>query len=72
MALVLGEDDGLADTVATFDLDAVLHQVGDDAIDRILVEQPLVDLGGFDAVGDFVLSPFQHVPLVFFLLAESS
>ena len=42
----------------------------DHVVDRVLVEQPLVDLGGFDAVGDFVLAPFQHVPLVFFLLAQ--
>ena len=70
MGLVLGEDDGLAEPVAAFDLETVLHQVGDDVIDGILVEQPFVDLGGIDAVGDFVLAPFQHVPLVFFFLGE--
>ena len=40
MALVLGEDDGFADPVAAFDLDPVLHQMCDDVIDGIFVEEP--------------------------------
>ena len=70
VVLIFGEDDGFAEPVAAFDLDAVLHQMSDDEVDRIGIEQPLVDLGCLDSVGDLVLAPFQHVPLVFFVLAQ--
>ena len=33
------------------------HQVREHLVDRVLVEQPLVDLGGLDAVGDLPSSP---------------
>lgn len=70
MRLVLGEDDGLAEPITTFDLESVGHQMRDDEIDGVGVEEPLVDLRGIDAVGDLLFAPFQHVPAVFLFIAE--
>ena len=69
MVVVLGEDDGLAQPVAACDLLAVGHQVLKHLVDRVRVEQPLVDRCGFDLVRDrAVLVPFQRVPLLLFFI----
>ena len=43
VVLVLGEDDGLAQPVAARHLQPVGHQVRQHLVDRVVVEQPLVD-----------------------------
>ena len=63
VVVVLGEDDGLAQAVATGHLPAMGHQGGQHLVDRVLVEQPLVERLGIDLVGRAaVLVPFQLVP----------
>ena len=49
--LVLGEDDGLAQPVATGHLQAARHQVLQHLVHGVLVEEPLVDGLGLDPVG---------------------
>ena len=69
--LVLGEDDRLAQPVAAGDLQAARHQVLQHLVDGVLVEEPLVDRLGLDAVGHVaVLVPLQRVPLVLLLFGE--
>ena len=63
VVVVLGEDDGLAQAVATGHLPAMGHQGGQHLVDRVLVEQPLVERLGIDLVGRVaVFAPFKLVP----------
>ena len=71
VVLVLGEQDRLAEPVAAGDRQAPRHQVLQDLVHRVLVEQPLVDRLGLHAVGDVaVLVPLQRVPLVLLLFGQ--
>jgi hypothetical protein len=73
VALVLGEDDRLAQPVAAGDLEPVRHQVLEHLVDGVLVEQPLVDrrgLDGWSGTPSSVLVPFQRVPLVLLLFGQ--
>ena len=69
MGVVLGEDDRLADLVAVVDLDAVGHENVQHFTDRILVEDPLVERGGGDALRQLAVLIFKGVlvDLLFFL-----
>ena len=55
MALVLGKDDGLADAVAARNLDATLHQVLQNRVHSVGVEDELVQLFGRDEGGQGVV-----------------
>ena len=69
--LVLGEYDRLAEPVAGGDLLAVGHQMLEDLVDGISVEEPPVDGGGVHAVGDLaVLVPLKLVPLVLLVFRQ--
>jgi hypothetical protein len=69
--LVLGEDDRLAEPVAARHLLAPRHQVLQHLVDGVLVEQPLVDRLGLDAVGNVaVVVPLQRVPLLLLLVGQ--
>ena len=55
VAVVLGEDDGLAQFFAVVDFEAVGHQQVEGFADGILVEEPFVEGGGLDAFGQFAV-----------------
>ena len=48
MAVILGEDNGLAQLLAVVDFQSVGHQQVQGQPDGILVEQPLIEGGGLD------------------------
>ena len=56
MAVVLREDDGLAELVAVVDFQPVFHQDVQDFPNGVFVEQPLVQRGGRD--------PFRQLPVL--------
>ena len=67
--LVLGKEDGLAEPIASGDLQTARHQVREDLVDRVFIEQPLVDGLGLHSIGDVpFFVPLERVPLVFVLL----
>lgn len=69
--LILGEDDRLAETVAARHCLPARHQVREHLVDRVLVEEPLVDRRRFHPVWRaFVLVPLERVPLLLFFLGE--
>ncbi|WP_335991036.1 hypothetical protein [Glycomyces sp. MUSA5-2] len=71
VVLVAREDDGLAKPFAAVDLDAVLLERLECLVDRVLVEEVLVDGFSLDAVGDGALRvPFELAPLVPLFLGE--
>ena len=51
VAVVLGEDDGLAQLLPVVDLQAIGHQQVQGQTDGVLVEQPLVEGGGLNPLG---------------------
>ena len=51
VAVVLGEDDGLAQLLPVVDLQSVGHQQVQGQTDGVLVEQPLVEGGGLNPLG---------------------
>ena len=71
VVVVLGEDDRLAEPVAVRDLQPMRHQMLEHLVDGVGVEQPLVDRGGIDLVGDVaVFVPLDRVPLFLFLVGQ--
>ena len=72
--VVAGEDDGLSEPVATFDLVTVLHEVLERLVHGVLVEQPVVDCRGVDPLGDGfglgLVTPVQALPLLLLLFRE--
>ena len=59
------------ETVAAGHFLAARHEMRQDLVYRVLVEEPLVDGLGFDAVGHFpVFAPFLCIPLFFLFLRE--
>ena len=71
VVLVLGEQDGLAEPVAAGHRQTPGHEVFQDLVHRVLVEQPLVDRLGLHAIGDVtVFVPLQRVPLILVLFGQ--
>ena len=71
MRLILGENDGLAQTVATGNGQATGHQVRQHLVHGVLVEQPLVDGFGRHLFWNIAfLVPFQRIPLIFLLFRQ--
>jgi hypothetical protein len=69
--LVLREDNRLAESVAAGHANAARHEVLQHLVDCVLVEQPLVDRFGLDAIGNAVLLiPLERVPLVLVVLGQ--
>src|SRR5439155_19910482 len=63
VSLILGKDDRLADSVASLDLQAVLHQMRQNLIDRVFVEEPSIQRGRLDSRRDSaVVVPLERVP----------
>ena len=71
VALVLGEEDGLAEPIAAGHGHAARHQVLQNLVHRVLVEQPPVDGFGLDAIGNAAfLIPLQRVPLLLVVFGQ--
>ena len=72
--VVASEEDRLGQPVPPFDCVAMLHQVLEHLVHRVLVEEPAVDGGGVDLVRQTVLvhvvAPVEALPLFLFLVAE--
>src|SRR5260221_10080488 len=61
--LVLGEDDRLPNAIAASYLEPSRHQVFEDLVDRVLVEEPLVDGWWFDPCRSVaVIVPLDCIP----------
>ena len=61
MGMVLGKDDGLAQLVAVVDFEAVGHEDVQHLADGVLVEDPLVERGGGDALRQFAVFVLEGV-----------
>ncbi len=75
VGLVAGEDDGLAEAVATLHLMAVLHKVLETLVHGVLIEQPVVQGGGVHLLRDqgafrHIVTPLQGFPLSLFVLGQ--
>ena len=71
VAVVLGEDDGLAQLLPVVDLQAIGHQQVQGQTDGVLVEQPLVEGGGLNPLGQLpVLVSKSGLILRLFLLGQ--
>src|ERR1700694_4707366 len=71
MMLILGKDNGLSQSVSVGYLLAGPHQMFENFIDGVLIEQPPVEGLGLDSSWDVaILVPFNSVPAFFFLVAE--
>ena len=74
MLVIAGEDDGLGEPVAPLRLVAVLHQVLQDFVHRVAVEQPIFDRRRIDLRGQAVLvgivPPVQAFPPGLLFVAE--
>ena len=74
VVVIAGEDDGLAESVASFDLEAFFHQVLEHFVYRVGIEQPTVDCGGLHGVRcadvAVVVSPVERFPFGFLRIAE--
>ena len=71
MGIVLGKDNGLAEAITCGHFLALGHQVTQHLVHRIGIEQPLVQRGRFDGIGNVaVLIPFQRIPLLFLLIGQ--
>ena len=74
MLVIAREDDRLGQPVATVDLVAVLHEMLQHLVDRVAVEEPVVDGGRVDPFRQLsavlVVAPVKALPLCLLLLAE--
>ena len=74
VVVIAGEDDGLAEAVTAFDLETFRHEVLEDFVHRVGVEQPVVDGGGVDAVWrDAIavyIAPVERFPFRLLRIAE--
>ena len=70
MGLALGEDDRLAESVATGHLVSALHHRGKHLVDGVSVEKVLVHLGGVHFIGWTIIAPVDRVPAILLGFAE--
>ena len=71
VCLVLGEDDRLPDPIPASNRLSMRHQMREDLVDRVLIEEPLVNSLRFDAIWNVAfLVPLQGVPLFLLLFRE--
>ena len=74
MLVIAREDDRLGQSVATVDGVAVLHEMLQHLVDRVVVEQPTVDGGRVDPLRQpaivLIVAPVEALPLRLLFLAE--